>query len=84
MTVKLPANYARFFRELGREIRAGRAARKWTQEDMLSHGFNVRHWQRMEGGQPINMVTLLRVCDALEIPVEKLVADVAPHLRRRN
>ncbi len=49
---------------------------------MISHGFSVRHWQRMEAGQPINMVTLLRVCDALEVPVEQVVASVSHHLRK--
>jgi len=82
VTTKLPAHYARFFRGLGYEIRACRVARAWSQEDMISHGFNVRHWQRMEAGQPINMVTLLRVCEAFDIPVEKLVASVAHHLRK--
>jgi len=51
---------------------------------MISHGFNVRHWQRMEAGQPINMVTLLRVCEAFDIPVEQLVASVTHHLRKRK
>jgi DNA-binding Xre family transcriptional regulator len=82
VTAKLSANYARFFRGLGHEIRAARTAHEWTQEDMISHGFSVRHWQRMEAGQPINMVTLLRVCDALEVPVEQVVASVSHHLRK--
>jgi hypothetical protein len=59
-------------------------AHEWSQEDMISHGFNVRHWQRMEAGQPINMVTLLRVCEAFDIPVEQLVASVTHHLRKRK
>ena len=82
VTTKLPPHYARFFRGLGYEIRVCRVAREWSQEDMISHGFNVRHWQRMEAGQPINVVTLLRVCDAFDIPVEQLVASVAHHLRK--
>ena len=28
------------------------------------------------------MITLLRVCEAFDIPVEKLVASVAHHLRK--
>jgi hypothetical protein len=79
---ELPAHYARFFRGLGHEIRAYRTARKLSQEDMISYGFSVRHWQMMEAGRPITVFTLLRVCEAFDIPVEKLVASVAHHLRK--
>ena len=84
VTTKLPAHYARFFRGLGYEIRACRVAREWSQEDMISYGFSVRHWQMMEAGRPITLITLLRVCEAFEIPVEKLVASVAHHLRKQQ
>ena len=73
-----------FFRGLGQEIRAYRTARKLSQEDMISYGFSVRHWQMMEAGRPITVFTLLRVCETFDIPVEKLVASVAHHLRTRN
>jgi transcriptional regulator with XRE-family HTH domain len=79
---EIPAHYLRFFRGLGHEIRALRAARKLSQEDMISYGFSVRHWQMMEAGRPITVFTLLRVSDAFEIPVEQLVASVAHHLRK--
>jgi hypothetical protein len=81
-TTKIPPRYVRFLRALGYEISTSRTARKLSQEDMMSFGFNVRHWQRVEAGAPINLVTLLRVCDAFEIPVEKLLASVAHHLRK--
>lgn len=79
---EIPAHYRSFFRGLGHEIRACRTARKLSQEDMISFGFSVRHWQMMESGRPITMITLLRVCEAFDIPVEKLVASVAHHLRK--
>jgi hypothetical protein len=79
---ELPAHYARFFRGLGHEIRAHRTARKLSQEDMISYGFSVRHWQMMEAGRPITVFTLLRVCEAFDVPVEHLVASVAHHLRK--
>jgi transcriptional regulator with XRE-family HTH domain len=81
---ELPEHYARFFRGLGAEIRACRLARKLSQEDMISHGFSVRHWQMMEAGRPITVFTLLRVCEAFDIPVEQLVASVAHHLRKKK
>ncbi len=80
-TREIPSHYRRFFRGLGHEIRTHRTARKLSQEDMISFGFSVRHWQMMEAGRPITMITLLRVCEAFDIPVEKLVASAAHHLR---
>ena len=47
---EIPAHYRRFFRGLGHEIRTCRTARKLSQEDMISYGFSVRHWQMMEAG----------------------------------
>src|SRR5580698_3657051 len=79
---EIPTHYERFFRGLGHEIRACRTARKLSQEDMISYGFSVRHWQMMEAGRPITVITLLRVCEAFDIPVEQLVASVAHHLRK--
>ena len=81
---ELPAHYRRFFRDLGHEVRACRTARKLSQEDMISYGFSVRHWQMIEAGRPITVFTLLRVCEASDIPVEQLVASVAHHLHGRK
>lgn len=81
---ELPAGYARFFRALGHRIRSYRTERKLSQEDMISHGFSVRHWQMIEAGRPTTMFTLLRVCEAFGIPPEELVAGLAYHLRKRK
>ena len=40
--------------------------------------------QMMEPGRPITVITLVRVCEAFDIPVEQLVASVAHHLRGRK
>jgi hypothetical protein len=74
--VKIPVRYARFFRDLGRAIRAHRSDRKLSQEDMISHGFDVRHWQRIEAGKPFNLITLLRICDAFDIRLDQMVGPV--------
>jgi hypothetical protein len=42
-------------------------ARKLSQEDMISYGFSVRHWQMLEAGRPSTLFTLLRVCDAFSV-----------------
>ncbi len=50
---------------------------------MISYGFSVRHWQMIEAGRPMTVFTLLRVCDAFEVPLERLVAGLAS-LRKRK
>ena len=81
---ELPSHYARYFRALGHRIRSYRTERKLSQEDMISYGFSVRHWQMIEAGRPITMFTLLRVCEAFTILPEELVAGLAHHLRKRR
>jgi transcriptional regulator with XRE-family HTH domain len=76
--------YARFFRALGHRIRTYRTERKLSQEDMISYGFSVRHWQMMEAGRPTTVFTLLRVCGTFEISMEQLVAGLDNHLRKRK
>jgi hypothetical protein len=58
--------------------------RKLTQEDMISYGFSLRHWQMIETGRPMTVFTLLRVCSAFEISPEQLVAGLGHHLRRHK
>jgi len=81
---KLPAHYARFFRALGHKIRSYRAERGLTQEDMISYGFSVRHWQMIEAGRPMTVFTLLRVCEAFDVPMHELVGGLVHHLRKRR
>jgi len=39
----------------------------------MSFGFSTRHWQQIEAGRPITVITLLRICEVFEITMEKLV-----------
>jgi transcriptional regulator with XRE-family HTH domain len=80
----LPAHYARFFKALGHRIRTYRTERKLTQEDMISYGFSLRHWQMIESGRPFTIFTLLRVSEAFEIPLEQIVSGLSQHLRKRR
>ena len=80
----LPANYARFFRALGNRIRSYRTERQLSQEDMISYGFSVRHWQMIEAGRPVTVFTLLRVCEAFNLTLEQLCAGLSQHLRKRR
>ena len=46
------------------------------QEDMISYGFSVRHWQMIEAGRPSTLFTFLRICEAFGIQPEQLVAGL--------
>ena len=77
-------HYSRYFRALGHRVRSCRMERKLTQEDMISYGFSVRHWQMIESGRPITLVTLLRICETFDTAPEKLIEGLAYHLRKRK
>jgi hypothetical protein len=46
------------------------------QEDMISYGFSVRHWQMIEARRPSNLFTLLRTCEAFDLQPEQFVAGL--------
>jgi transcriptional regulator with XRE-family HTH domain len=62
-----------FFRALGQRVKELRRRRKLSQEDMISFGFSARHWQQIEAGRPITVKTLLRICEAFDVPLVRLV-----------
>ena len=49
---------------------------------MISDGFSLRHWQMIEAGRPVTVVTLLRVCDTFDVSLEELVVDLSQHFRK--
>ena len=67
------ANPDQFFLRLGKRVRQLRRAHGHSQEDMISYGFSARHWQQIEAGRPITVLTLLRICATFEISAECLV-----------
>ena len=69
-------NEAHFFRELGARIRKLREEAGYSQEDMLSHGYSVRYWQRVEAGKPITLRTLLRICRLFSTPMCDVVRGI--------
>ena len=75
---EIPAHYSRFFRALGHRVRSYRMERKLTQEDMISYGFSVRHWQMVESGRPITLFTLLRICEAFDVAPEETGRGTCP------
>jgi hypothetical protein len=77
----LPEHYARFFRALGHRIRSYRTERQLSQEDMISRGFSVRHWQMIEAGRPVNRHTL--VTELSESGAgDEVIMSIAGHVSR--
>jgi transcriptional regulator with XRE-family HTH domain len=69
-------NHQKFFHLLGERIRKLRRQRGLSQEDMISYGFSARHWQQIEAGRPITVLTLLRICAVFRTSVERLVSGL--------
>jgi len=67
------ANPDQFFLRLGKRVRQLRRTHGHSQEDMISYGFSARHWQQIEAGRPITVLTLLRICATFELAAERLV-----------
>ena len=63
----------RFFKGLGARIKELRVGAGYSQEDMLSHGYSVRYWQKVEAGKPITLRTLLRICRIFSAPMSDVV-----------
>ena len=71
----------KFFAGLGRRIQVLRKRSGYSQEDMVSFGYTVRYWQRVEAGKPITLRTLLRICRILGTPMETIVRGLGPDVR---
>jgi len=56
-----------FFAPRGHRIPSYRTERHLSQENMISYGFSVRHWQMIEAGRPTTLFALLRICEAFDI-----------------
>ena len=65
-----------FFRRLGARVRQIRKDRGWSTDDMEVRGLRAKHWQQLETGRPITVETLLRICQALDVTLAFLVADL--------
>ena len=74
----------KFFAALGQRIQALRKRRGYSQEDMISFGYTVRYWQRIEAGKPITLRTLLRICRSLGISIESAVRGLGAEPTKRS
>jgi len=68
-----PPHYQRFYRDLGSRIKQLRKKQGYTQEDMISFGFGLRHWQQIEAGHPINISTLLRISETFGLHAWQII-----------
>ena len=73
----------KFFAGLGQRIQTLRKRCGYSQEDMISFGYTVRYWQRIEAGKPITLRTLLRICRILGTTVEAVVRGLGPEATKR-
>jgi hypothetical protein len=73
----------KFFTALGQRIQTLRKRRGYSQEDMISFGYTVRYWQRIEAGKPITLRTLLRICGILGTTAEAVVRGLGPEAVKR-
>jgi len=76
-----------FFKGLGTRIKALREHAGYSQEDMITHGYSVRYWQKIEAGKPITLRTLLRICRLFTVPMCDVVSgldDIKKGSRRRR
>jgi transcriptional regulator with XRE-family HTH domain len=74
----------KFFTALGQRIQSLRKRHGYSQEDMISFGYTVRYWQRIEAGKPITLRTLLRICGILGTTAEAVVRGLGPEAPKRT
>lgn len=74
----------KFFAALGPRIQRLRKRAGYSQEDMISFGYGVRFWQRIEAGKPITLRTLLRICRILGTTMEAVVRGLGPEFIKRQ
>lgn len=69
-------SYAVYQKGVGGNIRKARLKANLTQEQMAKFGFNIRHFQDIEGGKiKITLHTLYRLSKALKTPTQDLAKE---------
>ena len=68
--------YKTEFGKLGARYRKVRLQRKMVQEDVLAHGFSVRHYQQLEAGRPHSLKTFFRVSKMFDMNPEILIKGI--------
>lgn len=74
-------NYEIAFDKLGTRYRKLRLERKMVQEDVLGHGFSVRHYQQLESGRPHSLKTFFRLSKMFNVDPQDLIKGIL-HVRK--
>jgi len=69
--------YRKAFRELGARYRLLRRKKGMVQEDIIEHGFSVRHYQQLEAGRPHSLTTLFRLAQVFRVRPEDLLKGLS-------
>jgi transcriptional regulator with XRE-family HTH domain len=68
--------FDKFLKRIATNIRRFRTKAGLTQMDMLDHGFNYRHYQRLESGDTgYNLLTLFRLAKIFKVKVSALIDE---------
>ena len=69
-------SYARFRQKVALKIKKARQKAAITQEGMEKHGFNIRHYQDIEGGKVnITLQTFYRLAKAFKTAPGRLIGS---------
>lgn len=68
--------FDRFLKKVAKNIQQYRKKAGLTQMDMVDHGFNYRHYQRLESGETgYNLQTLFRLSKVFKVKVSAFLED---------
>lgn len=68
--MNIDRQYERLLKHVASNIRRLRIKKRLTQEDMANHGFNYRHYQRIESGKhSLNLYSLYRLSKVFGVEV---------------
>jgi transcriptional regulator with XRE-family HTH domain len=74
-------DYERFLAELGKRVKQLRKERNLTHRRMITDfGFHLGQLARIEKGEGVNALTLLKLCAAFDITLEQLVQGLGQEL----
>ena len=70
------AEFERLLKRIAQNIKRYRVKAGLTQMDMIDHGFNYRHYQRLESGlSGYNLQTLFKLSKVFKVKVSAFLED---------
>jgi transcriptional regulator with XRE-family HTH domain len=65
--------FQRYCVAFGRRVRELRQRAGLTQEEMMTHGFSLRHYQRIEAGRSVTLATVWKLAKAFGVQPRELL-----------